>query len=199
MRQPMNATGWWPRCGMDPGVQHTRSCVTLMRYLERTVPFSRQPHLTRTVQMFAHANVCTKNSPGQGRMMAKCYIMRCAMRSVGEVQRSPNAPHPVCCVARRIEQRCHSLHLTVSWFSSSGFYHFPHTSTRLGVCDGAYRRRSLEQETCQSGSFGCMFGGIDGESGLQSRNECVDFVHLGQAPSLAALRGPFVIYDDRAG
>ena len=95
MRQPMNATGWWPRCGMDPGVQHTRSCVTLMRSLERTVPFSRQPHLTRTVQMFAHANVCTKNSPGQRRMMAKCYIMRCAMRSVGEVQRSPNAPHPV--------------------------------------------------------------------------------------------------------
>jgi hypothetical protein len=95
MRQPMNATGWWPRCGMDPGVQHTRSCVTLMRSLERTVPFSRQPHLTRTVQMFAHANVCTKNSPGQGRMMAKCYIMRCAMRRVGEVQRSPNAPHPV--------------------------------------------------------------------------------------------------------
>ena len=50
---------------------------------------------TRAVQMFAHANVCTKNSPGQRRTMAKCYIMRCAMRSVGEVQRSPNAPHPV--------------------------------------------------------------------------------------------------------
>ena len=76
---------------------------------------------------------------------------------------------------------------------------FPHTSTRLGVCDGAYRRRSLEQENSTSGSSGCIFGALDGESGLQSKNECVDLVHLGQAPSLAALRGPFVIYDGRAG
>ena len=34
---------------------------------------------------------------------------------------------------------------------------------------------------------------------VQSKNEGVDLVHLGQAPSLAALRGPFVIYDGRAG
>ena len=49
------------------------------------------------------------------------------------------------------------------------------------------------------GSSGCIFGALDGEPGLQSKNEGLDLVHLGQAPSLAALRGAFVIYDGRAG
>ena len=83
MRQPMNATGWWPRCGMDPGVQHTRSCVTLMRSLERAVPFSRQPHLTRTVQRFAHANVCIKKTSatrnaGFSKMLAAERLSNCS-------------------------------------------------------------------------------------------------------------------------
>ena len=99
MSQPMNATGWWPRCGMDPGVQHTRLCATRMRSLadslERTVPFSRPPQQPRTKQTFAHANVCTKSSQASGRMMAQCYIIRCAMWSVGDLQRPPTPPNPV--------------------------------------------------------------------------------------------------------
>ena len=93
----------------------------------------------------------------------------------------------------------HSLHLTISRFWFTGLTHFLSTHGRLDVCDGAYRRRSLEQENSTSGSSGCIFGALDGEPGLQSKNEGVDLVHLGQAPSLAALRGPFVIYDGRAG
>ena len=90
----------------------------------------------------------------------------------------------------------HSLHLTISRFCSTGFTHAQCAHGRLGVCDGAYRRRSLEQENRQSGSFGSMFGGIDGESLVQVYNESVDFMYKDQARCLAAFGGHFG-YDDR--
>ena len=57
-----------------------------------------------------------------------------------------------------------SNHLKV-W--SAGFTHLLPTHGRLGVCNGAYWRRYLEQENRKSGSSGSMFGGIDGESLVQ--------------------------------
>ena len=175
-------------------------------------PLVRNPHalpgahravLTATTSHKDSANVCARKRLHKKLARTETddgKVLYHAMRdAVG--RRSATVPErPTSCVARRIEQRCHSLHLTVSWFSSSGFYHFPHTSTRLGVCVSAHRHSALKQENRISRDSGCIFvGAFDGKSGLQSRNECADFVHLGQAPSLAALRDPFVIYDGRAG
>ena len=90
----------------------------------------------------------------------------------------------------------HSLHLTISWFWSSGFILRPVQRASLGVCDSAYRHRASKQENRQSGSFGSMFGGIDGESLVQVYNESVDFMYKDQARCLAAFGGHFG-YDDR--
>ena len=141
-------------------------------------PLVRNPHalpgahcavLTATTTTKNKANVCTCKRLHKilaGIRTDDGTVLHHTMRDVVGRRFATAPDSPQSCVARRIEQSCHSLHLTVSWFSSSGFSHFPHTSTRLGVCVSAHRHSALKQETRIYRDSGCIFGALDGESGL---------------------------------
>ena len=164
MRQRSLSAGWRVVACMDHRAEDIVACAPLARSLSMHPSFSG-----RRKRKCSRANVC--NSTRLHKVEANvgeyggAHHVSAHRRWVTRLSELGGL-REVSGLSKLTSRIGRPLHLTVSWFWPSGVSPLPHTHTRRGMFDGAYRHRASQRELRDCGDSGFILGGLDCESRL---------------------------------